>query len=865
MTSPTSAPPHSGQASPATTGESTAHKSAPPLEIQLPLQRRGVSLSNCLPSDGREEAPVSAPASAPAAAPAAVSPERLQAGTKSESSDPQRAGHSKSSPAGKRGNRSSVDDAALAAALLQGVVDDIDAVPKGYITYWNDRVDEEQVEALGESEEFERLYMEQQAKQLPFRTSTTEWTVNTAAGAMVCVMAWGPIMMVLCFVVGGALGFGFAIAHDLWQMRKKQTAATKQKQKLDQLMRWADFHFRSSQNQLQLIFKVILEYQVLARLGAFSKTARSQLKLLYAFLSRDDVGRCLWLYLDFFEDHFRIMTRSEIAMCSLVCTVSVECCKSLRKKKPPPVVLRMMQMVEAPAVQRIFDTGKNAAAFAVTQDQKLKEMDAIMYADAAKQVQRHILRGGELLDPLHSTPAAAPAESEEETEEDHSDFFDHETDSLMDHLFLGPSAAAAGGAGGVTPPPAEGAEFVPPGRGAQVPASVVSPHSEPAEDTEGIRRASTGAAQSPALASEATLLGPLKPIDNFNVALSLTPADPLASAALAPAVGGAGGSERAPHASTGAGFSRRTSKLVRPAGAVPPAGPEPPAAGAVPAGAVSQRGSFYSDADEDQSPRARGKSRPSVAHRDSKKLDAAGPPRLFKSYQDLVDFDVNLKHQTPIGLYEFDFLDEKMAQDVNDPSWELTVDQKGIRVYKYIAPNSPVVLVKAYAELEGIPMPVLCHEIRDIQMRLQWDSTFEDYRIIESNVNHNEIIYCLMKAPFPVSNRDFLQWRRTEVDLEAGVVKMLMRSASHPSVPERPGVVRAETILSGYVMQARGPNSSSVFILAQTDVKGLIPKWVVNTTAARAPVGWVENLRKACLKFMKEHGTEVPASSLVSS
>lgn len=35
-------------------------------------------------------------------------------------------------------------------------------------------------------------------------------------------------------------------------------------QKLDQLMRWADFHFASSQNQLQLIFKVILEYQVAA-------------------------------------------------------------------------------------------------------------------------------------------------------------------------------------------------------------------------------------------------------------------------------------------------------------------------------------------------------------------------------------------------------------------------------------------------------------------------------------------------------------------------------------------------------------------------------------------------------------------------
>ncbi|CDJ65062.1 Start domain protein, related [Eimeria necatrix] len=133
------------------------------------------------------------------------------------------------------------------------------------------------------------------------------------------------------------------------------------------------------------------------------------------------------------------------------------------------------------------------------------------------------------------------------------------------------------------------------------------------------------------------------------------------------------------------------------------------------------------------------------------------------------------------------------------------------------------------------------------------------------------MIYCLMKAPFPVSNRDFLQWRRTEEDPEAKIVRMLMRSADHPSMPERSGVVRAETLISGYIMQQKpdDENSSTLFILAQTDVRGLIPKvrlgwfagwaqWIVNTTAARAPVGWVENLKKACKAYMKEHGNYVP-------
>ena len=70
--------------------------------------------------------------------------------------------------------------------------------------------------------------------------------------------------------------------------------------------------------------------------------------------------------------------------------------------------------------------------------------------------------------------------------------------------------------------------------------------------------------------------------------------------------------------------------------------------------------------------------------------------------------------------YEMQFLEEKEAQDVTDPMWELTVNQSSIKVYKYNSPDSPVVLVKAYTTLEGIPLNVLCHHIRHIPTRLKW-------------------------------------------------------------------------------------------------------------------------------------------------
>lgn len=72
------------------------------------------------------------------------------------------------------------------------------------------------------------------------------------------------------------------------------------------------------------------------------------------------------------------------------------------------------------------------------------------------------------------------------------------------------------------------------------------------------------------------------------------------------------------------------------------------------------------------------------------------------------------------GSYEFQFLDEKESHDPNDPHWECVVSQPAIRVFKFISPDSPVVLVKAYATLQGVPLPVLSHFIRHIPSRLSW-------------------------------------------------------------------------------------------------------------------------------------------------
>eukprot|EP00920_Eleutheroschizon_duboscqi_P009864 GHVT01023004.1.p1 GENE.GHVT01023004.1~~GHVT01023004.1.p1 ORF type:complete len:417 (+),score=103.36 GHVT01023004.1:410-1660(+) len=196
--------------------------------------------------------------------------------------------------------------------------------------------------------------------------------------------------------------------------------------KIDQLMRWANFHFEASEGQLQLLFKVIVEFQALAAIGALSKSARKQLKKLYAFIDRPDVGFVLWSYLDYFLADWQEMTRAEISLCETVCEVSVECCRILAPWEPPLVVKRMEALLADPAMQQLFSSSKMVKHR--QQERALQEVDCIMYADAGVEVHKQIMRGGDLFEPSHRRISSAFAGEASDGSDSEGSPADEETD-----------------------------------------------------------------------------------------------------------------------------------------------------------------------------------------------------------------------------------------------------------------------------------------------------------------------------------------------------------------------------------------------------------------------------------------------------
>lgn len=74
------------------------------------------------------------------------------------------------------------------------------------------------------------------------------------------------------------------------------------------------------------------------------------------------------------------------------------------------------------------------------------------------------------------------------------------------------------------------------------------------------------------------------------------------------------------------------------------------------------------------------------------------------------------------------------------------------------------------------------------------------------------------------------------------------KSAEHNLCPETPKFVRANTIISGYYIHtiSTNPLKTMVSIISQTDIKGNIPKWLVNSVSQKAPKKWVTSLIQGC-------------------
>ncbi|XP_065902276.1 steroidogenic acute regulatory protein, mitochondrial-like [Dysidea avara] len=104
--------------------------------------------------------------------------------------------------------------------------------------------------------------------------------------------------------------------------------------------------------------------------------------------------------------------------------------------------------------------------------------------------------------------------------------------------------------------------------------------------------------------------------------------------------------------------------------------------------------------------------------------------------------------------------------------------------------------------------------------------------------------------PTPCSDRDLIQHIRVLTDETTRTSFVVALPATHPSVQERPKVLRAETKTSMSILRPDEDDSNSYILttIAQTNMKGLIPEFVINYALIKSGDDW----RNAMVTFYND-------------
>ena len=111
--------------------------------------------------------------------------------------------------------------------------------------------------------------------------------------------------------------------------------------------------------------------------------------------------------------------------------------------------------------------------------------------------------------------------------------------------------------------------------------------------------------------------------------------------------------------------------------------------------------------------------------------------------------------------------------------------------------------------------------ISNLDYRNSWEKVLTGFELVETVNEHVDYIYSLIKAPFGITNRDFMQKRIRFQNYKGCDYAIRFSHTDHPLKPEFKNFIRAHTIISGYLIRQckENPQDSNLTIVAQTDIK----------------------------------------------
>jgi len=230
--------------------------------------------------------------------------------------------------------------------------------------------------------------------------------------------------------------------------------------------------------------------------------------------------------------------------------------------------------------------------------------------------------------------------------------------------------------------------------------------------------------------------------------------------------------------------------------------------------------------------------------------------------------DTTQESKSPVTIQQADqAIDLFLSELKTDKDWEKANSNERVTVWRKFDETTGIYRIKIIGRLpfpqSAIDGALFVHKNRKV-----WDQVVEEIVEIDDLAGEASILYITTRVPPGVAPRDFVHVRRVRLDQKDNSKIVLDVSTVSEKAPEKEGYVRAHTYYSGAIVESdlipnmetkKLDEGTKYSMISQVDLKGYIPKTIINWALAYTTMEWFESLYKACEAFSK--GQLVPKDS----
>ncbi|CDW87073.1 UNKNOWN [Stylonychia lemnae] len=210
--------------------------------------------------------------------------------------------------------------------------------------------------------------------------------------------------------------------------------------------------------------------------------------------------------------------------------------------------------------------------------------------------------------------------------------------------------------------------------------------------------------------------------------------------------------------------------------------------------------------------------------------------------------------QVHIAEADDDFIALQQTLQENDDMWEFGSYSENLKVQKRRGMNGQSVHIRCIAILPKIPKQVAFSCYADNKIRKRWDRMIQNFTVVEEDEEKgNSVIYYMVKTPSFIQTRDALLEKKIIKGFPTdGALSIHFKSTTHHNIPEDPTkCLRIDVSSFGMVFEdAPDKMGTKLSWVLHNDIRGCVPKSLINSRALKNPKLMIQELTSACQKLM---------------